>query len=58
MALSLFFMFAIGGTYNELYISLFYLAIAVCEGALGLRILVLFTRDKGDDILSTKNLPV
>nr|QEX96211.1 NADH dehydrogenase subunit 4L [Sphaeroma terebrans] len=33
---------------------LFYLSIAVCEGALGLSILVLYARHKGSDQLNTK----
>lgn len=36
------------------YTSLYYLAIAVCESALGLRIIVLFTRAKGSEMLDNK----
>nr|ADA69799.1 NADH dehydrogenase subunit 4L [Sphaeroma serratum] len=41
---------------DDSFNSLFFLAIAVCEGALGLSILVLYARSKGHDILSLKAL--
>nr|ADA69777.1 NADH dehydrogenase subunit 4L [Glyptonotus cf. antarcticus FK-2009] len=58
MALALFFAFACMSysTSLEMYFSLFYLALAVCEGALGLSILISSVRSKGNDMLSSKNL--
>lgn len=39
---------------NNIYIPFYYLIIAVCEGALGLRVVVIFTRTKGNDALLRK----
>jgi NADH:ubiquinone oxidoreductase subunit K len=40
----------------ETYISLAYLALAACEGALGLSILVAIIKHRGNDFLSSANL--
>lgn len=40
---------AISGLGSEIYISLFFLTLTVCEGALGLSLLVLIVRSHGGD---------
>nr|UGW52807.1 NADH dehydrogenase subunit 4L [Isocladus armatus] len=57
IALSLFFGMTFFTSLNflENYCALFYLTLAVCEGALGLSILVLYSRSKGHDSLTSKN---
>lgn len=41
---------------REIYISLFFLTLAVCEGALGLSLLVLIVRRHGNDYFKRFNL--
>nr|YP_002327416.1 NADH dehydrogenase subunit 4L [Eriocheir japonica]ACJ44945.1 NADH dehydrogenase subunit 4L [Eriocheir japonica]UJM44178.1 NADH dehydrogenase subunit 4L [Eriocheir japonica] len=41
---------------SEIYISLFFLTLAVCEGALGLSLLVLIVRSHGNDYFKSFNL--
>nr|YP_010528184.1 NADH dehydrogenase subunit 4L [Aelia fieberi]UXW64338.1 NADH dehydrogenase subunit 4L [Aelia fieberi] len=41
---------------HELYFSLFFLVFTVCEGALGLSILVSLVRSQGNDYLSSMSL--
>nr|ADD62153.1 NADH dehydrogenase subunit 4L [Takobia yixiani] len=41
---------------SETYVSLVYLTLAACEGALGLSILVTLIKHKGNDYLSSPNL--
>lgn len=43
-------------TLSELYISLVFLALAACEGALGLSILVAVIKHSGNDFLNTSSL--
>nr|YP_009757381.1 NADH dehydrogenase subunit 4L [Calappa bilineata]QIM59226.1 NADH dehydrogenase subunit 4L [Calappa bilineata] len=45
-----------GGLGSEIYFSLFFLTLAACEGALGLSLLVLVARGKGNDLFSSFNL--
>lgn len=56
IALALFFLLTTLSLFSfEFFNTLFYLSIAVCEGALGLRILVLYRRKKGRDKLSSSS---
>nr|YP_009253821.1 NADH dehydrogenase subunit 4L [Helice tientsinensis]YP_009346401.1 NADH dehydrogenase subunit 4L [Helice latimera]YP_010743788.1 NADH dehydrogenase subunit 4L [Helice tridens]ALK01312.1 NADH dehydrogenase subunit 4L [Helice tientsinensis]AOR53783.1 NADH dehydrogenase subunit 4L [Helice latimera]WET30534.1 NADH dehydrogenase subunit 4L [Helice tridens] len=41
---------------SEIYFSLFFLTLAVCEGALGLSLLVLIVRSHGNDYFKSFNL--
>nr|YP_008239002.1 NADH dehydrogenase subunit 4L [Pachygrapsus crassipes]AGO20490.1 NADH dehydrogenase subunit 4L [Pachygrapsus crassipes] len=51
MMLSVFWLLAIqsGNVGSEVYFGLFFLTLAVCEGALGLALLVLIVRSHGND---------
>nr|YP_009864987.1 NADH dehydrogenase subunit 4L [Daldorfia horrida]QKE42625.1 NADH dehydrogenase subunit 4L [Daldorfia horrida] len=44
------------GVGNEIYFSLFFLTLAACEGALGLSLLVLMVRSRGNDRFMSLNL--
>nr|YP_009503145.1 NADH dehydrogenase subunit 4L [Gelasimus borealis]AXA13747.1 NADH dehydrogenase subunit 4L [Gelasimus borealis]AZZ73252.1 NADH dehydrogenase subunit 4L [Gelasimus borealis] len=41
---------------SEIYIGLFFLTLAVCEGALGLSLLVLIVRSHGNDYFKSFNI--
>nr|YP_009093686.1 NADH dehydrogenase subunit 4L [Mictyris longicarpus]CEG06223.1 NADH dehydrogenase subunit 4L [Mictyris longicarpus] len=41
---------------SEVYLSLFFLALAVCEGALGLSLMVLIVRSHGNDQFKSFNV--
>nr|ABD95367.1 NADH dehydrogenase subunit 4L [Ligia oceanica] len=57
MALSLFFTLnsVSAETWTESFYALIYLAVAVCEGALGLSILVAASQQTGNDLFSSMN---
>nr|YP_003540693.1 NADH dehydrogenase subunit 4L [Eophreatoicus sp. 14 FK-2009]ACN72771.1 NADH dehydrogenase subunit 4L [Eophreatoicus karrkkanj] len=44
------------GDIKETYLILFFLSIAACEGALGLSIMVSFTRSKGTELSDNSNI--
>lgn len=39
--------------YNELFYSFIYIRVAVCEAAVGLRITIVYTNKKGNEIFKT-----
>nr|WRK84372.1 NADH dehydrogenase subunit 4L [Parasesarma continentale] len=41
---------------NEIYFSLFFLTLVVCEGALGLTLLILIVRSHGNDYFKSFNI--
>nr|UOU85106.1 NADH dehydrogenase subunit 4L [Nigrobaetis niger] len=43
-------------TTSDIYVSLVYLTLAACEGALGLSVLVVMIKNKGNDYLKSSNL--
>nr|AXS65917.1 NADH dehydrogenase subunit 4L [Tenebrionoidea sp. 20 KM-2017] len=55
MVLSVFFMLFVymGGLYGDLFFSMVFLTFSVCEGALGLSILVSMIRTHGNDYFQT-----
>nr|YP_009306199.1 NADH dehydrogenase subunit 4L [Panaorus albomaculatus]AOP18556.1 NADH dehydrogenase subunit 4L [Panaorus albomaculatus] len=53
LVVSLFFLFFLFLVDYELYFLLFYLVFSVCEGALGLGVLVNIIRSHGNDMLSS-----
>nr|YP_009627366.1 NADH dehydrogenase subunit 4L [Metopograpsus frontalis]QCC70815.1 NADH dehydrogenase subunit 4L [Metopograpsus frontalis] len=58
MMLSVFWMLVLqmSNVGNEVYLGLFFLTLAVCEGALGLSLLVLVVRSHGNDYFKSFNL--
>ena len=58
MALAIYFSMAVarGTAPLNLFSTLVYISIAVCEGALGLRILVVVTKASGNDLLASMSL--
>lgn len=50
------FIFSRIGESYEKYIRLYYLVIRACEGAIGLRIVVVLTRSSGNDLIYRNNI--